>query len=97
LVDVWARAAERSIYTQYTRQRATRLDRVYVTRNIIGRKVGAETIMTAFTDHSAMALRITLGVPTIHRGRGYWNMIVTLLQETLFRKRYSNCGHDGRS
>lgn len=58
LVDVWATAPERGIYTHYTRQGAIRLDKIYVTRNISRRKSRAETAVTTFTDHLAVILRI---------------------------------------
>lgn len=40
LIDVWATAPESGIFTHYTRKGATRLDRIYVTQNLSGRKVG---------------------------------------------------------
>jgi len=33
-VDMWEAAPERAIYTHYTRQGASRLDRIYVTRTL---------------------------------------------------------------
>jgi GNAT superfamily N-acetyltransferase len=85
LVDVWATAPERGIYIRYTKQGAARLGRIYVTRNIRGRKIGAETVVTAFAYHLAVNLRIALDLLTIRRGRGYWLMNVQILQNTHFQ------------
>ena len=59
MVDTWVMAPEHGIYTPYTRQGATRLDKIYVIRNLSGRKSGAKTIVTAFTDHLAVSSALT--------------------------------------
>jgi exonuclease III len=38
LIDMWETAPQRRIFTHYTRQGATRLDRIYATSNLRGRK-----------------------------------------------------------
>jgi hypothetical protein len=43
-----------------------------------------ETIATAFTDHFAVVLRLVIDAPLPLRGRGYWKMIVSLLQDATF-------------
>ena len=80
LIDMWETAPERRIFTHYTRQGATRLDRIYATSNLRGRKCGIETVLAAFTDHLAVILRITLDASTIRRGTGYWKMNIALAQ-----------------
>jgi endonuclease/exonuclease/phosphatase family metal-dependent hydrolase len=87
LMDTWATAPERGVFTHYTQQGATRLDRIYVTQNLRGRKVGVETLVAAFTDHIAVFLRMALNMPVVCRGRGYWKMNTTLLQETPFQEK----------
>jgi endonuclease/exonuclease/phosphatase family metal-dependent hydrolase len=57
LVDVWEAKPTRDMYTHYTRQGATRIDRLYITRNICESKLGVETMATAMTDHLAVVLR----------------------------------------
>lgn len=46
------------------RQGASHRNRIYVARNLSGRKCELETVVTAFTDHLAVVLRITLNVTT---------------------------------
>jgi exonuclease III len=84
LTDMWEENPERGIYTHYSRQGASRLDRIYVTRNIRDRKKGIETVVAAFTDHLAVALSIALDVDIIRRGRSYWKMNAELTQEAHF-------------
>jgi len=81
LVDIWASPPERGVYTHYTRKGAARLDGIYVSRHVSGRKCGIETTGTAFTDHLAVILRIALDVAAVHRGRGYWKMDAALLRD----------------
>jgi hypothetical protein len=88
LVDMWAPAMGRGAYTHYTRSGAARLDRIYMSRQISGRKYGIETAVAAFTDHLAVILLISLDVTTVQWGRSYWKMDAALLsdagvQETL--------------
>jgi hypothetical protein len=81
LVDMWTTTPDRGVYTHYARRGAARLDRMYVTQNLSGRKCGTETTVTAFTDHLAVVLRIALNVTTVGRGRSYWKMNAALLRE----------------
>jgi len=48
---MWEASPELGIYTHYSRQGASRLDRIYATRNLSDRKKGVETVVAAFTDH----------------------------------------------
>jgi hypothetical protein len=84
LVDMWATIPERGIYTYYTWQGTSRLNRIYVSRNLSGRKCGTEAIMTAFPDHLAVVLRIVLNVTAVCRDRYYWKINAALLRETPF-------------
>jgi exonuclease III len=80
LIDMWETAPERRIFTHYNRQGATRLDRIYATSNLRGKKCRIETVLEAFTDHLAVILRITLDTNTIRRGTGYWKMNIAFSQ-----------------
>ena len=79
LIDMWGANPERGIYTHYSRQGASRLDRIYVTRNLSDKKKGTETVVAAFTDHLAVILRMALDVDVIRRGRSYWKMNAELM------------------
>jgi exonuclease III len=43
LQDAWQRSADRPVYTHYSVAGATRIDRIYDTRDLISRKLGIET------------------------------------------------------
>ena len=75
----------KTIYTHYTGRGASRLDRIYTTRNLRDNKQGIKMRVAAFTDHLAVVLRIELEVTTAWRGRSYWKMNTTLLREENFQ------------
>jgi hypothetical protein len=85
LIDIWEVSPGWDIYTHYSRHGASRLERIYVTRNLRDRKKGIETVVAAFTDHLAVILRIELEVDSIRRGKGYWKMNAALMQDVPFR------------
>jgi exonuclease III len=74
LVDVWNMNQGRMIYTHYTAQRASRIDKIYLTRQLLTSKHGVLSIAAAFTDHLAVILRVSLSAPSTTRGKGYWQM-----------------------
>jgi hypothetical protein len=63
---------------------APRLDRIYVTRNLLDRKKGMEVVATDFTDHFAVVIQLTTDVPIPERGRSRWKMNASLLSATDF-------------
>jgi endonuclease/exonuclease/phosphatase family metal-dependent hydrolase len=65
LVDMWEPATRRGVYTHYTRSGAARLDRIYVSRQLSGRKYGMESAVAEFTDHLAVILCISLDLTTL--------------------------------
>jgi len=50
----------RTIYTHLISTGASRIDRIYVTRNQRTKKRGAEMLAAAFTDHFAVSLHMSL-------------------------------------
>jgi len=54
------------MFTHYTPQGASRLDRIYINHNLTPRKLGVETVVAAFTDHLALLLRLSLDPPYRH-------------------------------
>ena len=55
LLDMWPE----NDYIHYSPMGATRIDRVYTTKELSTKKVGAETVAAAFTDHLAVILRLS--------------------------------------
>jgi hypothetical protein len=60
LTDTWEQDPQRPVYTHYAPTGATRIDRIYLSKTDINRKTGIEIIPTAFTDHHAVVLRLTI-------------------------------------
>jgi hypothetical protein len=85
LIDAWETTKTREGYTHYTVNGASRLDRIYATKNIITKKTGIETIPVAFTDQNAVLMRIAIETPLTTRGRGYWRMNIGPMKEKTFR------------
>ena len=78
VIDAWDTSTSRRIYTHYTPNGASRIDRMYVTRNILSKKQSVETVAAAFIDHLAVVLRIAIDTPLTLRGRVYWRLNISL-------------------
>ena len=63
LMDVWDMNQGQMIYTHYTAQGVSRLDRIYLSRQLLKSKQGMESIAAAFTDDLAVMLRVSLSAP----------------------------------
>jgi endonuclease/exonuclease/phosphatase family metal-dependent hydrolase len=87
LKDGWDPKTMKGGYTHITAKSASRIDRIYTTQQLTVRKTGIETIPAAFSDHNAVTIRIATDKPPPTRGRGYWKMNTTLLQEKTFRNK----------
>ena len=74
LTHTWQGNHTRKVYTRNSASRATRIDRIYATRELLERKQGMEAIVAPFTDHLAVCLRISIDQPIMRRGRGLWKM-----------------------
>ena len=80
LIDAWEATTTSGRYTHYTANGASRIDRIYATKEIMERKTGIQTTAAAFTDHNAVIMRITIDTPPT-RGRGYWRLNTALMRE----------------
>jgi exonuclease III len=96
LVDVWEMNQGRIIYTHHTAQGASRLDRIYLSRQLLKSKQGVETIAAAFTDHLAVMLRVSLSTPCTTQGKGYWRMNPTYLDDQHLIQTLDNTGKCGK-
>jgi hypothetical protein len=67
--------------THFTAHSASRIDRTYVTENILTRKTGNEMVPVAFSDHNAVSLRLATNAPPPTRGRGHWKINIQLLSD----------------
>ena len=90
LLDMWETSQERATYT-HTSRGASRIDRIYTSRNLTRHKRGAETRVAAFTDHLTVVIRNALKATTMRRGRSYWMMNTALLCEERFQEQLRQC------
>jgi hypothetical protein len=79
--DVWRKHPVGCAYTHYSPTGATRIDRIYATKELFDRKIAEETVAAAFTDHHAVKLRLALDIPILRRGRGIWKLNTSLLED----------------
>jgi exonuclease III len=70
LWDIWRQQPEGPVYTHYSPTGATRIDRFYTTKELFDKKVMAEAVVAAFTDHHAVMLKLSIGIPIIRRELG---------------------------
>ena len=74
MIDTWQTNTDRRVYTHISASGASRLDRIYVTKELISRKQGVDIAAAAFTDHLAVCLRLSSELPILRTGRGLWKM-----------------------
>ena len=76
----------RTVFMHYSPMGASRIDRVYTTRNMSDKKIGVNTVAAAFTDHLTVVLRLSIDVPIVRRGKGFWKMNTSILSEEAFKE-----------
>lgn len=79
LVDMWETSQERATYTHYTSRGASRIDRIYASRNLSGQKSGRRV----YRPPSSGATDIPL--ISMRRGRIYWMMNTAFLRDETFQ------------
>jgi endonuclease/exonuclease/phosphatase family metal-dependent hydrolase len=68
LTNTWKKYPTRPTFTHHSSTGASRIDRVYVFRDMMHKKTGIEIVPAAFTDHNAVVLRLVLGELVARRG-----------------------------
>jgi len=81
LIDTWTQDPLRPTYTHHHPTRATQIDRLYVSPDLVQRKSRIEIIPAAFTDHHVVVLHVTIQEQTIRRGLRRWKMDPTVMQD----------------
>jgi endonuclease/exonuclease/phosphatase family metal-dependent hydrolase len=87
LHDAYDTPTPRPNYTHFTSTGASRLDRIYITEHLRKNKYGVEMMPSAFTDHLAVIIRLSLESQSTRYGPSYWKMNAYLLHETDFLHR----------
>jgi endonuclease/exonuclease/phosphatase family metal-dependent hydrolase len=67
LRGIWQADPPENGYTHYSPVGATKIDRIYTTKELSTKKVGVETVAAAFTNHLAVILRLYVEVPSYDR------------------------------
>jgi len=81
LADAWKQDPNRPVYTHYFTTGASRIDRIYVARNLTSTITGIDILPAAFTDHNAVMLRLLLGERRVRRCHMRWKLDPTMLRD----------------
>jgi hypothetical protein len=81
LQEAWDQRRGNRLYTHYTFSGASRIDRIYATREMKVKK-SIEICTEAFSDHLAVILHTGCMTATTTRGRGLWEMNASLLYDS---------------
>ena len=88
LTDMWEQDLQHPTYAHYTPTCASRLDSLYMSTNVKGRKVGIEIVPTAFTDHHVVVLRLSILASEQQPRRGMWKRDPTIGTGSSFKERF---------
>jgi len=64
----------------------SRIDRIYTTKEMSDKKIGVENVKAAFTDHLSVVMRLSVDVPIVRRGKGFWETNTSFLIKEAFKK-----------
>jgi len=81
LDDTWKQDRNKPVYTHYFTTGTSRLDRIYVARNVTPAITGIDIWPAAFTDHNAVMLRLMLGERRVGWCQMRWKMDPTMLRD----------------
>jgi hypothetical protein len=85
LTDLWGSVPPRDVYTHYTSHEMARLLSNIGHMKLRSKKVGVETVVTAFTGQPVVCLRIKMEVGLLQQGGNLWKMNTNLLKDTTSR------------
>lgn len=75
LVDSWEHVhGNRPGFTHFTSHSSSRLDRVYISRDIVGGTQAAEIWPTAFSNHEAYICTVNICQQKVWRSKGLWKL-----------------------
>jgi len=75
-----------TVFTHFSPVGVSRSDRIYTTKEMSDKKISAGTVAAAFTDHLSVAMRLSVNVLIVRRGKRFWKMNTSILSEEVFKK-----------
>ena len=88
LTDMWNQDPRRPTYTHYSTTGATRIDCIYLSTVDKDKKQGIEIIPTAYTDHHAIVLRLSIPSTERRRRSGRWKMDPDIVKGATFTAKF---------
>jgi exonuclease III len=95
LFDTWKQDPLQQTFTHHPKNRATRLDRIYVSSELVKRKSGVEIMPAAFTGHHGVGLRLTIQDQVVRRKLRRWRVDPTVKHDDARKGKYAINGYSG--
>jgi len=74
LTDTWQENSPRKIYTHFIANGAGRFDCIYLSRDLMARKLGIQTVAATIMDHTSIVLLLTLNAPILRQAVAHGNL-----------------------
>jgi len=87
LQDIWRADSLRIVFTHYSPMGTSRIDRIYTTKGLSNKKICVETVAAAFTDHLSVVKLLSVDVPIVRPGKGFWKMNTSILSDEAFQEK----------
>jgi len=84
---MWRAVPLRVVFTLYSPMGARRINLICTTKELSEKRTGVETVAAAFTDHISAVMRLSVDVPIVRRGQGFWKMNTAIFGEDAFKER----------
>jgi hypothetical protein len=81
LTNMWKQHPNRPAYRHFSNTRASRIDRIYVSRDIASRITGIYFLPGSFTDRNAVVVRLALDEMGARRRPPWWKLDTTMLRD----------------
>jgi hypothetical protein len=89
-IDSECKNCNRPVYSHYSATGASRIDRIYLSRDLMSKKGATEILPVAFTDHCAKVISVTMETVNRWRGKRHCRMNPLSLKEDELHTRLGN-------
>ena len=87
LQDMWRADSSKTVFTHYSLTGASRIDRIYSTKEMSYKKISVETVAAAYINHLSVVLWVSVDVLIVRRGEGFRKKTTSILCEEAFKER----------
>jgi len=94
---MWRADLLRTLFTLYSEMGASKIDKIYTTKELSDKNLGVDTVAAAFTDHLSVVMRPTADVPIVKWGKGFWKINTFIINEEVLKRSCAKSGRFGGS